>query len=245
MYGYGYPVYDSTFVLMIPAVILAIYAQAKVKSTFVKYLRVQSQRGYTGAQAAQQILTANGIYDVNIEMVGGFLSDHYDPRSNVLRLSKDVYSGSSIASVSVAAHEVGHALQHSRGYVPLRIRNSLVPVANIGSSMAWVFIMAGFIISPALMDIGIMLFTGAVLFQVVTLPVEFDASSRAIKELERANIIYESEMTYSKRVLNAAALTYVAAAASAILQLIRLLLIRNETESGQFCKERVPDGLAV
>ena len=227
---YGYPFYDPTFIIMIPAIIFAVYAQAKVKSTFSKYLRVQSKKGYTGAQVAQYMLHSNGIDDVQIEMVAGVLSDHYDPRRKRLRLSQDVYMGTSIASISVAAHEVGHAIQHARGYAPLKIRNSLVPVANIGSSMAWIFITVGFIISPALLDIGIMLFIGAVLFQVMTLPVEFNASSRAINELGSSHIIYADEIPYSKKVLSAAALTYVAATASAVLQLIRLLLIRNQRD---------------
>ncbi|AHM56766.1 putative membrane protease YugP [Peptoclostridium acidaminophilum DSM 3953] len=222
--------FDPTFILMIPAIILTLYAQMKVKTTFEKYLRVQSKKGYTGAQVADYMLHSNGIEDVRIEMVQGHLSDHYDPRSKVLRLSRDVYAGTSIASVSVAAHEVGHAIQHAHGYAPLRIRSMLVPVANLGSSLAWIFIMAGFIISPAFLDMGILLFLGAVLFQIVTLPVEFNASSRALAGLESGNIVYQDEIRYSKRVLNAAALTYVAAAAAAVMQLIRLLVLRNQRD---------------
>ncbi|MZQ76308.1 MAG: peptidase [Peptoclostridium sp.] len=222
--------FDPTFILMIPAIILTLYAQMKVKTTFEKYLRVQSKRGYTGAQVAEYMLHSNGIDNVRIEMVQGHLSDHYDPRSKVLRLSRDVYAGTSIASVSVAAHEVGHAIQHAHGYAPLQIRSMLVPVANLGSSLAWIFIMAGFIISPAFLDIGILLFLGAVLFQIVTLPVEFNASSRALAGLESGSIVYPDEIRYSKRVLNAAALTYVAAAAAAVMQLIRLLVLRNQRD---------------
>lgn len=222
--------FDPTFILMIPAIILTLYAQMKVKTTFEKYLRVQSKKGYTGAQVADYMLHSNGIEDVRIEMVQGHLSDHYDPRSKVLRLSRDVYAGTSIASVSVAAHEVGHAIQHAHGYAPLQIRSMLVPVANLGSSLAWIFIMAGFIISPAFLDMGILLFLGAVLFQIVTLPVEFNASSRALAGLESGNIVYQDEIRYSKRVLNAAALTYVAAAAAAVMQLIRLLVLRNQRD---------------
>lgn len=222
--------FDPTFILMIPAIILTLYAQMKVKTTFEKYLRVQSKRGYTGAQVAEYMLHSNGIDNVRIEMVQGHLSDHYDPRSKVLRLSRDVYAGTSIASVSVAAHEVGHAIQHAHGYAPLQIRSMLVPVANLGSSLAWIFIMAGFIISPAFLDIGILLFLGAVLFQIVTLPVEFNASSRALAGLEGGSIVYPDEIRYSKRVLNAAALTYVAAAAAAVMQLIRLLVLRNQRD---------------
>lgn len=222
--------FDPTFILMIPAIILTLYAQMKVKTTFEKYLRVQSKRGYTGAQVAEYMLHSNGIDNVRIEMVQGHLSDHYDPRSKVLRLSRDVYAGTSIASVSVAAHEVGHAIQHAHGYAPMQIRSMLVPVANLGSSLAWIFIMAGFIISPAFLDIGILLFLGAVLFQIVTLPVEFNASSRALAGLESGSIVYPDEIRYSKRVLNAAALTYVAAAAAAVMQLIRLLVLRNQRD---------------
>lgn len=222
--------FDPTFILMIPAIILTLYAQMKVNTTFEKYLRVQSKRGYTGAQVAEYMLHSNGIDDVRIEMVQGHLSDHYDPRSKVLRLSRDVYAGTSIASVSVAAHEVGHAIQHAHGYAPLQIRSMLVPVANLGSSLAWIFIMAGFIISPAFLDMGILLFLGAVLFQIVTLPVEFNASSRALAGLESGSIVYPDEIRYSKRVLNAAALTYVAAAAAAVMQLIRLLVLRNQRD---------------
>ncbi|SHH09696.1 zinc metallopeptidase [Tepidibacter thalassicus] len=222
--------FDPTFIILIPAIILAFYAQIKVQTTFNEYLRVESLRGYTGAEVARYILDRNGLNNVSIEVTGGMLSDHYDPRSRVLRLSNDVYYGTSIASISVAAHEVGHAIQHANAYFPLVFRNSLVPIVNISSSMSWIFIMMGFVASRLFLDIGILLFSAAVLFQVITLPVEFNASSRAIDELVANNLITFDEEKLSKRVLNAAALTYIAAAASAILQLLRLVLIRNSRD---------------
>ncbi|WFD09100.1 zinc metallopeptidase [Tepidibacter hydrothermalis] len=229
MYPYYYG-FDPTMILLIPAMLLAVYAQTKVKTTFNKYLRVYSQKGYTGAQVARYILDKNGLRNVDIELTGGRLSDHYDPRSKVLRLSNDVYHGTSIASVSVAAHEVGHAIQHGEEYFPLTFRNNLVPIVNISSSMSWIFIMLGFLVTPPLLKIGILLFSGAVLFQVVTLPVEFNASSRAIDQLVTNSLITTEERKYSKKVLDAAALTYVAAAASAIMQLIRLVILSNSRD---------------
>lgn len=229
MYPYHYG-FDPTMILLIPAMLLAVYAQTKVKTTFNKYLRVYSEKGYTGAQVARYILDKNGLRNVDIEMTSGKLSDHYDPRSKVLRLSNDVYHGTSIASVSVAAHEVGHAIQHGEEYFPLTFRNNLVPIVNISSSMSWIFIMLGFLVTPSLLKIGIILFSGAVLFQVVTLPVEFNASSRAIDQLVTNSLITTEERKYSKKVLDAAALTYIAAAASAIMQLIRLVILSNSRD---------------
>ncbi|MEJ8553736.1 zinc metallopeptidase [Tepidibacter sp. Z1-5] len=229
MYPYYYG-FDPTMILLIPAMLLAAYAQTKVKTTFNKYLRVYSQKGYTGAQVARYILDKNGLRNIDIELTGGKLSDHYDPRSKVLRLSNDVYHGTSIASVSVAAHEVGHAIQHGEEYFPLTFRNNLVPIVNISSSMSWIFIMLGFLVTPSLLKIGILLFSGAVLFQVVTLPVEFNASSRAIDQLVTNSLITTEERKYSKKVLDAAALTYIAAAASAIMQLIRLVILSNSRD---------------
>ena len=217
-----YPVYggfwgfDPTMVVLIPAILLTIYAQFKVSSTTNKYLRVNTRRGYTGEQTARRVLDSNGLYDVKIEMVRGHLSDHYDPRRKAVRLSEDVYYGTSITSVAVAAHECGHAIQHAKGYAPLQIRSSLVPVVNFASSISWFLIFLG---------IGILLFSASVLFQIITLPVEFNASSRAIVQLGNLGIIDESESRQSRRVLSAAALTYVAAALVSILQLLRLLLI--------------------
>ena len=178
-----YPYFDSTMIVLIPAIILAMYAQSKVKSTYEKYVRIASQKGYTGAEAARAILDRNGLTDVRIEHIRGTLSDHYDPRTRVLRLSDMVYRGNSISSSAIAAHEVGHAIQHARDYAPLRFRNAIVPVVNFASNLSWLFILAGLFLSfTGLIDIGIILFTGSVVFQIVTLPVEFNASSRALDE---------------------------------------------------------------
>ena len=195
-----------------------MYAQFKVSSTTNKYFRVRTQRGYTGEQTAREILNANGIYDVRIEMTRGTLSDHYDPRNKVLRLSQDVYRGTSITSVAVAAHECGHAIQHARGYAPLTIRGAIVPVVNFASSASW------------LLKIGILLFSATVVFQLITLPVEFNASHRALIQIENLGIVSRDERRESKRVLDAAALTYVAAAATALLQLLRLITIANQRD---------------
>ncbi|MDD3839317.1 MAG: zinc metallopeptidase [Clostridia bacterium] len=219
--------YYSSMVFLIPAILLAMYAQVKVQSTFSRYLRHRSLKGYTGSQVARSILDSQGLHNVNIELVGGRLSDHYDPRTNVLRLSRDVYSGTSIAALGVAAHETGHAIQHNTGYFPLLFRNSLVPVANLGSQLAWVFILMGFLIHPRFINIGIILFSAAVLFQVVTLPVEFNASRRAIYLLSSGGYVTQDEVGKAKKVLSAAALTYVAATAVALAQLLRLMTLRN------------------
>ncbi|MGM9532372.1 zinc metallopeptidase [Intestinibacter sp.] len=224
--------YDPTYIILIPAIILTLYAQFKVSSTTNKYFRVRTQRGYTGEQTAREILTANGIYDVRIEMIGGTLSDHYDPRSRVLRLSQDVYRGTSITSVAVAAHECGHAIQHARGYAPLTIRGAIVPVVNFASNASWILIMVGLFMSSFnfLLKIGILLFAATVVFQLVTLPVEFNASSRALAQIESLGIVSHDERRESKKVLKAAALTYVAAAATAVLQLLRLITIANRRD---------------
>jgi hypothetical protein len=203
-----------------------MYAQMKIKSTFSKYLQVPSQTGLTGSQIARFILDKNGLYNVRVEPVAGSLTDHYDPRTEVVRLSQNVFGGSSIAAVSVAAHEVGHAIQHANSYFPLSLRSALAPVASFGSRLVWVFIFIGMIISPFFIDIGIALFLGVVLFQIVTLPVEFNASKRALEQLE-AGIIDEESARGSKKVLNAAALTYVAATIVALAELLRLLAIFN------------------
>ncbi len=227
IYPYGF--FDGTMILLIPAIIFALYAQSTVKSTFNKYLRVPTQRGYTGFDVARGILDQNGLRDVPVELASGHLSDHYDPRKRTLRLSQEVYNGSSVASVSVAAHEVGHAIQHANGYVPLTLRNAIFPVASFGSQMAWVFILAGFFLQgmAVLVDVGILLFAAAVAFQVVTLPVEFNASSRALNLLDANGYVVGNELQGSQKVLRAAALTYVAAMATAVAQLLRLILLRN------------------
>lgn len=227
--GYGYGI-DPTMILIIPAILLTIYAQFKVSSTTNRYFRVRSGRGYTGEQTAREILDRNGLYNVRIEMVRGRLSDHYDPRSNVVRLSQDVYSGNSITSISVAAHECGHAIQHAHGYVPLNIRSSLVPVVNFASNMSWIFIMLGFLMGGSFLKMGILLFSASVLFQIVTLPVEFNASSRALAQMTSLGIVDDREVRDSRRVLQAAALTYVAAAVTAILQLLRLVMIAQNRD---------------
>ena len=225
-----YPYFDSTMIVLIPAIILAMYAQSKVKSTYEKYVRIASQKGYTGAEAARAILDRNGLTDVRIEHIRGTLSDHYDPRTRVLRLSDMVYRGNSISSSAIAAHEVGHAIQHARDYAPLRFRNAIVPVVNFASNLSWLFILAGLFLSfTGLIDIGIILFTGSVVFQIVTLPVEFNASSRALDELESVGVLTREEIPHSKKVLDAAALTYVAATATAVAQLVRLLLLREHS----------------
>lgn len=221
---------DPTIIILIPAILLTIYAQFKVSSTTNKFFRVRSRRGYTGEQVARQILDKNGLYNVRIEMVRGRLSDHYDPRSNVVRLSEDVYSNTSITSIAVAAHECGHALQHAHGYAPLNLRSSLVPVVNFASNMSWIFIMLGFITTGPLLKVGILLFAASVLFQIVTLPVEFNASSRALVQMTSLGIVDDNEARSSRKVLQAAALTYVAAAATAILQLLRLVMIAQNRD---------------
>ncbi|WP_326909862.1 zinc metallopeptidase [Sedimentibacter sp. MB31-C6] len=226
---YGFFPFDPTMIILIPAIIFTLYAQSKVKSSFGKYLNVPTRRSYTGAQVARMLLDRNGLRDIPIEFAKGQLGDHYDPTKRVLRLSGEVYQGSSITSTSVAAHEVGHAIQHSNGYIPLSLRNMVFPVARFGSSAAWGFIMIGLLIPNlgGLMDIGIFLFGTAVVFQLITLPVEFNASRRALEMLDDNGFIVDEEKRGVQNVLRAAALTYVAAMASGLAQLMRLILIRN------------------
>lgn len=224
---YGY-YYDPSYILVLIGVVLSLLASAKVKSTFNRYSQVQSRSGYTGAMAAERILRAAGIYDVRIEGISGNLTDHYDPKAKVLRLSESVYGRSSVAAVGVAAHECGHAIQHARGYAPLRIRSAIVPVANFGSQISWPMIVIGLFIGgtgSVLIQLGILMFGAAVAFQLITLPVEFNASSRAVQILAESGILYEEELKHTRKVLGAAALTYVAAAASAILQMLRLIIL--------------------
>lgn len=221
------PYFDPTYILVIAGVILSLLASSRVKSTYAKYSRVRSASGLTGADTAERILHRNGIFDVQIERVEGHLTDHYDPRKKVLRLSDSVYDKTSIAAIGVAAHECGHAIQHQKAYTPLKIRSSLVPVVNFSSVISWPIILIGlfFTGSQTMIDIGIILFSTAVIFQLVTLPVEFNASRRAVQSLGDTGILYGNEINQSKKVLNAAALTYVAAAAATILQLLRLILL--------------------
>lgn len=222
---YGYYYYDPTYMLIIISALISLFAQFLVNSRFSKYSRVRSRSGMTGAQAAERILQSQGIYDVAIQRVSGKLTDHYDPRNKTLNLSDAVYASTSVAAVGVAAHECGHAIQHARGYAPLSFRSALVPVANIGSQLSWLFIILGIFFggSHTLIMIGILMFSAAVLFQLVTLPVEFNASGRALKLLSENGILQKDEVSDTRKVLSAAALTYVAAAATAVLQLLRLL----------------------
>lgn len=222
-----YPL-DSSIIILIPAILFALYAQNKVKRTFAKFLRVSTRKGFSGRDVARTTLDQNNLQNIQVEMAQGYLSDHYDPRLRVLRLSREVYQGTSVASVSVAAHEVGHAIQHANGYVPLSLRNAIFPIARFGSSMAWFFVIGGFIFdSLGMIDLGILLYLAAVMFQVITLPVEFNASNRAMQLLTDNGFITNDEVSSSRKVLNAAALTYVAAMATAIAQLLRLILLRN------------------
>lgn len=223
--------YDPTFIILIPAVLLSIYAQAKISMTFRKYLKVSSSKGITGAEAARIILDRNGLYDVPVEVISGNLTDHYDPSNRVLGLSSDVYYGDSVASIGVASHEAGHAIQHQQNYSFLIFRNTLFPVANIGSNLSWILIIIGFAIGmTGLVKIGVLFFAAVVLFQIVTLPVEFDASSRALNQIENNGILYSDEISGARKVLSAAALTYVAATLMAILQLVRLLMISRDSD---------------
>ena len=226
-YGYYGYYFDPTYILIIIAAIISLIAQWRVNSAFSKYSRVASMSGMTGAQAGRMILQSNGINDVSVQRISGKLTDHYNPSTKVLNLSESVYGSTSVAAIGVAAHECGHAIQHARGYFPLSLRTALVPVANIGSQLSWVFIIVGAILSfnQTLITIGIIMFSAAVLFQLVTLPVEFNASARALEQLESNGILYRDEVSQTRKVLSAAALTYVAAAATAILQLLRLIIL--------------------
>ena len=226
-YGYYGYYFDPTYILIIIAAIISLIAQWRVNSAFSKYSRVASMSGMTGAQAARMILQSNGINDVSVQRISGKLTDHYNPSTKVLNLSESVYGSTSVAAIGVAAHECGHAIQHARGYFPLSLRTALVPVANIGSQLSWVFIIVGAILSfnQTLITISIIMFSAAVLFQLVTLPVEFNASARALEQLESNGILYRDEVSQTRKVLSAAALTYVAAAATAILQLLRLIIL--------------------
>lgn len=216
-----------SIVLLVPAIVLGIYAQAKVSSSFNRYSQVPSARGLTGAQAARAVLDSAGLSDVGIDVAGRRLSDHYDPRTRVLTLSPDVGNSNSLAALGVAAHEAGHAMQHADGYAAFRLRSALVPVANIGTNLGFVLFFIGLIFyrNGMLMNVGILLYSAAVLFTLVTLPVEFNASRRAMAQLENRSILVADELSGAKKVLSAAALTYVAAALMAILQLVRLVLI--------------------
>lgn len=226
-----YPMFyfDPSYVLILIGLLLSMAASAKVNSTYARYARVGARCGMTGAEAAKRLLNSQGIYDVTVRRVPGKLTDHYDPRNKTVNLSESVYGSTSIAAIGVAAHECGHAMQDAGGYVPLRVRGALVPVANFGAQISWPLILIGLLFSSGsssmLITLGILMFSLSVLFQLVTLPVEFNASSRAVSLLDRTGILAGQEVGQTRQVLSAAALTYVAAAAASILQLLRLLYL--------------------
>lgn len=225
---YGFFVDSYYWVLVVPAMLLAVWAQMRVQTTFSKYERVYSMRGMTAAMVTRQILDANGLQHVRVEWTQGRLSDHYDPRSNVIRLSEAVYNSTSIGAIGVAAHEAGHAMQYAQNYAPIKLRAMLIPITNIGSSLAVPLAIMGFALGMGwLIDVGIVLFLAVVLFQLVTLPVEFNASRRAIRTLDTYGYLNDGELKGAKKVLSAAALTYVAALVTAVANLARLLLLRN------------------
>lgn len=221
--------FDVTYILVLIGAVICMMASANVKSTYSKYSTYRSMTGMTGAEAAQRLLRSAGIHDVSVGHVAGELSDHYNPATKVVNLSDSVYGSTSVAAIGVAAHECGHAIQHAKGYFPLNLRTWFVPVANFGSKLAWPLILIGLFInmesSQLIINIGIFLFSFAVIFQIITLPVEFNASRRALVLLEEQGILSSQELPYTKKVLGAAALTYVASAASAILQLLRVIML--------------------
>ncbi len=224
MYFYGFTVWD--LVLILPALLFAMYAQMKVKSTYGRFSQMHSARGLTGAQVARQILDDNGLYDVPVEHISGQLTDHFDPRSRVVRLSDGVYGSDSIAAIGVAAHECGHAVQYQQNYSPMRLRAAIIPITNIGSTLAIPLVLIGYVMSiQPLVTIGIVGFSAVALFQLVTLPVEFDASARAMRTIREKGILYDSEAAGARKVLSAAAMTYVAALLTAVAQLLRLILV--------------------
>ncbi|MDE6746761.1 MAG: zinc metallopeptidase [Oscillospiraceae bacterium] len=221
--------FDSTYLIVLPAIIFALIAQVMVKSTFSKYSNTSNQHGYTAKEVARKILDENGLYNVSIEYISGNLTDHYDPSANVIRLSDSVYNSTSVAAIGVAAHEVGHAIQHAQGYSPIKIRQAIIPITQIGSRLAVPLVLIGMLISAFqwLIPVGIFLYAGVVLFQAVTLPVEFNASGRALKTLDENVILYKDEVRMAKKVLTAAAMTYVAAMFSSLMSLLRLILLSN------------------
>lgn len=224
--------YDYTMIILLPAIIFAFYAQHKVNSAYSRYAAVRNRKGITGAQAARMILDANGLSNVPIEITKGKLSDHYDPSKKVMRLSQEVYNTPSIAAVSIAAHEAGHAIQHKEAYAPLKFRNTIVPIVNFASNLAWPLLIIGLIIGSTtgtlLFNLGVIFFLGVVVFHAVTLPVEFDASNRAVAQISALGIVLPEETAGSKKVLSAAAMTYVAALAMAVANLLRILALRRD-----------------
>lgn len=224
--------FDWTYIaFIVPCIIITLICQINVKSTFSKYSKIRNSKNMTGAQAAEYVLKNNGVSGVRIEHIQGNLNDHFDPRTNTIRLSDSVYGSTSVAAVGVAAHEAGHAVQHAQDYFPNKLRGIVLPLANIGSQLSWIFIIIGLIFTSkvgfTLLYIGIILFSLSVLFTIVTLPVEFNASKRALNTIKDRELLYGDEYTGAKRTLQAAAMTYVAAALTAILQLLRLLFIAN------------------
>lgn len=232
MYGYGYYGLDWTYILVLIGIGITMLASARMNSSFTKYAQIRSSSGLTGREVAERILAANGIYDVAVQPVPGQLTDHYDPSKKIVRLSESIYSSTSVAAIGVAAHECGHAIQDDRSYFPLRFRSAFVPLANLGSRLSWPMILIGLLLAQSgaylgynLMSWGILLFSLAVIFQLITLPVEFDASRRALIQLSETGILPAGEKRQAREVLTAAALTYVAAAAASLLQLMRLLIL--------------------
>lgn len=223
--------YDWSYIIfMIPCVIISLICQIRVNSAYSKYSKIPNSRNMTGAQAAYYVLTSNGVTNVRIERVSGRMTDHYDPRTNVIRLSDGVYDSATVAAVGIAAHEAGHAVQHAENYLPNRIRTAILPVAKIGSQLSWIFIMIGIFLprfGNVMIDVGVIFFAASVLFTLSTLPVEFNASSRALKCIRETNLLSQQEYSGAKAVLQAAAMTYVASALTAILQLLRLIMIAN------------------
>lgn len=225
MFGYYL---DPTYLILIPAILLSLWAQGKVNSTYSKFNKIKSMNGYTGAQVARRMLDEAGLFDVQVVLGTGYLSDHYNPRTRVVQLSPEVYNGSSISSVGVAAHEVGHAIQHKEKYAPLVLRTSIATGVSFSSQLSMILFLIGiFVANKTLINFGIIFFTATVFYQIVTLPVEFNASKRAMVVLENRGILYGAEVDGARKVLGAAALTYVAAALMSILQLVRLLAISN------------------
>lgn len=224
MFFYGIDMYY--IILVLPAIVFAMWAQAKVSGTFNRYSQLASKKGTTGAEAAQAVLRANGVSGVNIERVSGNLTDHYDPRTNTIRLSDSVHSSHSVAAIGVAAHEAGHAVQYAKQYGPIKIRQAIIPVTQIGSTLSWPLLLIGLVLNNSVMiTLGIVFFAAATVFQLITLPVEFDASKRAMYALDQGGVLYADEVEGARKTLSAAALTYVAALAVSIAQLLRLVLL--------------------
>ena len=225
---FGFYYLDYTYLLLIPAMLFALYAQFKVNSTYNKFSKVRNSRGITGAEVARRILDANGLWNVKVVHIAGSLTDNFNPQTNTVSLSDSTYSSDSVAAIGVAAHECGHAVQHATGYAPIKIRSAIIPITNIGSSLGMILLLVGLIFSShSLAIFGVFLYSAVTVFQAVTLPVEFNASSRALKTLRDDFILDEDELPMARKVLSAAALTYVAALISSIATVLRLLLIAN------------------